>query len=80
MKGRVKLGSLTTEAIQGATLPLQCVYNIEGSDGLAASMLSVGDSISDDILQEYLQVCSRKQPTLGGLAPHMWCVTAPGSQ
>ena len=59
MNGRVKLGSLTTEAIQSAALPLQCVYNIKGSDGLATGVLGVGDSISDDILQEHLQVCSR---------------------
>ena len=58
MKGRVRHGSLTTEAIQGAALPLQCVYNIEGSDGLAARVLSVGDSISDDILQKDLQAMS----------------------
>ena len=53
---KVKLGSLTTKAIQGAALPLQSVYNIEGSDGLAAGVLGVGDSISDHILQEHLQV------------------------
>ena len=58
MKGRVKLGSLTTEAIQGAALSLQSVYDIEGSDGLAAGVLGVGNSISDDILQEHLHVHS----------------------
>ena len=51
----MELVSLTTEAIQGAALPLQCVYNIEGSNGLATRVLSVGDSISDDVLQEDLQ-------------------------
>ncbi len=46
---------LSSEAVQGASLALECVHDIEGSDGLAASMLSVGDSVSDDVLKEHLQ-------------------------
>jgi hypothetical protein len=46
---------LTAEAVQGASLALQSVDNVKGSDGLPASVLGVGDCIPDHILQEYLQ-------------------------
>ena len=46
---------LASETIQGTTLPLQGIHNIHGSDSLPLGMLSVGDSIPDDILQENLQ-------------------------
>ena len=46
---------LTTEAVQGATLALECVYNIKGGDGLSAGVLSVGDGVSDDVLKEDLK-------------------------
>jgi hypothetical protein len=47
--------SLTTETIQSTALALQSVDDIERSDGLALGMLSVGDSITDDTLEEGLQ-------------------------
>ena len=47
--------SLSTESIQGASLPLECVDYIHGGDRLPLGMLSVGDSIPDDILQENLK-------------------------
>ena len=46
---------LASKAIEGTTLPLQGIHNIHSSDGLPLSMLGVGDSIADDILQEDLQ-------------------------
>ena len=46
---------LTSESVQGASLSLEGVDDIKSSDGLAASMLSVGDSVSDDVLEEHLQ-------------------------
>ena len=45
---------LSTEAIQGTSLPLQGIDNIHGSDSLPLGVLSVGDGIPDDILQEDL--------------------------
>jgi hypothetical protein len=46
---------LTTEAVKGASLALECVYNIKGGDGLSAGVLSVGDGVSDDVLKEDLK-------------------------
>ena len=45
---------LSSKAVQGASLSLQGVHHIHGSDSLPLSMLGVGDSITDDILQEDL--------------------------
>jgi hypothetical protein len=50
-----RLRSLTTETIQSTALALQSVDDIERSDGLALGVLSVGDSITDDTLEEGLQ-------------------------
>ena len=46
---------LSTKAVQGPALPLQRVDYIHGSYSLPLGMLSVGDSITDDIFQENLQ-------------------------
>ena len=46
---------LTAEAVQGAALPLQSVDHIHGGDGLPLGVLGVGDSITDDVLQEHLE-------------------------
>ena len=46
---------LTSESVQSASLPLQSIDNIHSSDSLPLGVLSVGDSIPDDILQEDLQ-------------------------
>ena len=43
------------EAVQGAALALESVHHIKGGDGLAASVLGVGDGITDDVLQEHLE-------------------------
>jgi hypothetical protein len=50
-----EMTSLTTETVQGAALSLQCVDNVEGCDGLALGVLSVGDGVTDDTLEEGLQ-------------------------
>ena len=47
--------ALTTETVQGAALTLQGVDNVEGGDGLALGVLSVGDGVTDDTLEEGLQ-------------------------
>jgi len=49
---RQRAGSLATEAVQGATLALERVHDIERGDGLALGMLGVGDSVADDALEE----------------------------
>ena len=46
---------LTTETIEGAALSLQGVHNIHSGDSLALGMLSVGNSVTDDVLQEDLE-------------------------
>ena len=46
---------LSAEAVKGAALSLEGVDDIKSSDGLAASVLSVGDSVTDDVLEEHLE-------------------------
>jgi len=50
-----KSSDSTTETIQGPALPLESVDDVHGSDSLPLGMLSVGDGVADDILQEHLQ-------------------------
>ena len=46
---------LTSESVESATLPLESVDDVHSSDSLPLGVLSVGDSITDDILQEDLE-------------------------
>lgn len=46
---------LTAEAVQGATLPLEGVDDVHGGNGLALSVLGVGDSVTDNVFQENLE-------------------------
>jgi len=46
---------LSSKAVQGPALPLQGIHDIHGSDSLPLGVLGVGDSITDDILQENLE-------------------------
>ena len=46
---------LSAEAVKGAALSLEGVDDIKSSDGLAASVLGVGDSVTDDVLEEHLE-------------------------
>jgi len=46
---------LTTETVQRATLSLESVDNVEGGDSLALGVLSVGDCVTNDTLEEGLQ-------------------------
>lgn len=52
---RDQVRRLTAEAVQGAALSLQSVDNIERGDGFALGVLSVGDGITDDALEEGLE-------------------------
>jgi hypothetical protein len=47
--------SLTTETVEGTALALESVDDVEGGDGLALGMLSVGDGVADHALQECLE-------------------------
>ena len=49
------LQNLTSESVQGTALPLEGVDNVHGSDGLPLGMLGIGDGVTDDVLQEYLE-------------------------
>ena len=46
---------LTTESVEGLALPLKGVDNIHGGDSLPASVLGVGDGVTDDVLEESSQ-------------------------
>ena len=45
---------LSTEAVQRATLSLECIHDIHGSNSLALRVLAVGDRITNDVLEEDL--------------------------
>ena len=46
---------LAAEAVEGLALALEGVDDIHGGDGLPASVLGVGDGITDDVLKEDLE-------------------------
>ncbi len=46
---------LGTETVEGAALALESVDNVERGDGLALGVLSVGDRVADDRLEEELE-------------------------
>ena len=47
--------SLTSESVEGASLPLEGIDHIHGGDGLPLGVLGVGDGIPDDVLKEHLE-------------------------
>ena len=47
--------SLTSESIQGTSLPLEGIDHIHGGDSLPLGVLGVGDSIPDHVLKEHLE-------------------------
>ena len=49
-----ELDNLTAESVEGTSLALEGVDNVHGGDGLPLGVLSVGDRVSDHILQEDL--------------------------
>jgi len=46
---------LASETVQSAALAFEGIHDVHGSHCLAASMLSVGHCITDDVLQESLE-------------------------
>ena len=49
------MGSLTSESVEGAALPLEGIDDVHGGDGLPLGVLGVGDGIPDDVLKEDLE-------------------------
>ena len=47
-----QVSSSSAEAVESASLSLESVDDIEGSDGLPAGVLSVSDGVLDDVLEE----------------------------
>ena len=47
--------SLTSESVEGASLPLESIDNIHGGDSPPLGMFGVGDGIPDDVLKENLE-------------------------
>ena len=50
-----RAGALASESVDGSSLALEGVDDVEGGDGLAAGVLGVGDRVADDGLQERLE-------------------------
>ena len=46
---------LTSESVQGTSLAFQSVDDVHGGDCLSLGVLSVGDCISDHVLEEDLE-------------------------
>ena len=46
------VNDLSAETVKSAALAFECVNNIHGSDSLSASVLSVSDCITDNVLKE----------------------------
>ena len=44
--------SSAAEAVESAALSLESVDNVESGDGLSLGVFSVGDGVTDDVLQE----------------------------
>ena len=49
------MGCLASEAVDGSSLALEGVDDVERGDGLATGVLGVGDGVTDDGLEEGLQ-------------------------
>ena len=46
---------LSTETVEGTSLSLEGVDDVEGGDSLSLGVLGVGDGITDDVLEEDLE-------------------------
>src|ERR1700712_805277 len=47
-----KLSNLTSETVEGTSLPFQSIYNVHSSDSFPFSVFSVCNSITDNVFQE----------------------------
>ena len=50
-----EINNLTSESVEGTSLPLEGIDNIHSGDSLPLGVFSVGDSIPDNILKENLK-------------------------
>ena len=55
MLSKPSVEDLSTESVEGTSLPLEGIDNIHSGDGLPLCVFGVGDGITDDILKEYLE-------------------------
>lgn len=55
----LEIKELSAEAVEGTSLSLERVDDVEGGDGLSLGVLGVGDGITDDVLEEDLEDTSR---------------------
>lgn len=47
--------NLTSESVESTSLSLESVDDVHSGNGLSASVFGVGDGVSDDVLEEYLE-------------------------
>jgi hypothetical protein len=47
--------NLASEAVEGASLALEGIDDVHGGNGLPASVLGVGDGVTDNVLEENLE-------------------------
>ena len=47
--------NLTSESVEGTSLPLEGIDDIHSGDSLPLGVFSVGDGITDDVLKEYFE-------------------------
>jgi hypothetical protein len=50
-----RLRRLTAETVEGTALALESINDIEGGDSLSLGVFGVGDSVTDDTLEEGLE-------------------------
>ena len=50
-----KRADLTSESVEGTSLPLEGIDDIHGGDSLPLGVFGVGDGITDDVLKEDLE-------------------------
>ena len=51
-RARVSVGTSSTETVEGSALSLEGVDDVESGDGLSLCVFSVGDGVSDHVLEE----------------------------
>ena len=49
------MSSLTTESVEGASLPLESIDNVHGRHGPSLGVFCVGDCVTDHVLQKHLE-------------------------
>ena len=47
--------NLSTESVEGASLPLEGIDDVHGGDGFPLGVFGVGDGVPDDVLKEDLE-------------------------